>query len=72
MTNEPIDTKNVKLYSIKERNNKVKLNDFARGYEKSSSFESFIDGLPSILKANDLIEFTNRIIEARKKIKLLF
>ena len=69
MPNKAIDTSKVKLYSIKERLNKVKIDDFAWVYEKDSSFMSFLDKLPNILKASELIEFVDKIIEARRNNK---
>lgn len=61
----------VELYPIANRDNKVRRADLAKRVEGDISFQQFIRGLPSILKAPDLIEFSQRIQKANKNKKLV-
>jgi len=58
-----LDFKKIKTYPIKERKNKVKINEFA-------CLKKGFDGLiPDILKGNELKEIVNSVVHARKKKK---
>ena len=61
----------VSLYPIKDRENKVKESDLARVHNNQSSFNDFIDSLPSILKVIDLKEFVSRYYKAVIEKKLV-
>jgi len=61
-----ININKVKTYSLKSRFSKVNLKDFAKPPLKKTSFLSFYDSLPNILKANDLRATSSAIVKARK------
>lgn len=63
--NKAIDLSKVKTYSIKSRKSKVIQKDFSKVYNpKIESFSSFVKSLPNILAAKDLLDFTDKFIEA--------
>jgi deoxyhypusine synthase len=64
-----IDFKKIKTYPIKERQNIASLGRFAKLTNKGISFHDFIEALPDYLKATDLKELTEKIIEARQRNK---
>ena len=69
-----LNFKDVKTYSIKERNDKVHISDFAKAAEKDPSFNQFIESLPNILAAKDFKEFIQKYsmaIEANSMIMLM-
>src|SRR2546426_9073565 len=49
----PLDFSRIRTYPIKERPNKVHLDDIARVWNEGGSFAQFIDSLPKILVGND-------------------
>jgi len=51
---QPLDLRKVKTYSLLDRKSKVKTDDFARIWQKGSSFRVFLDSLPDILAGRDL------------------
>ncbi|MFC1578105.1 hypothetical protein ACFL36_03735 [Thermodesulfobacteriota bacterium] len=51
---QPLDLSKVKTYSLLDRKSKVKTADFARIWQKGSSFRVFLDSLPDILAGRDL------------------
>lgn len=67
---ERINFNKIRTYPIRERENKVKISDFAKGLpSKGIDFKRFLDGLPDILAAKDLREVAGSIVKARKKDK---
>lgn len=66
MTNAALDLTNVKVYSIKERKNIVKIDQFARLIKPSKDFNSFFGSLPRILCAADLNTVIRSITNAYK------
>ncbi len=61
-----IDLKKLRTYSIKDRQSKVSLKEFARPHSPSSSFKAFLDSLPDTLAAKALREIALDIINAHK------
>jgi hypothetical protein len=49
----PLDFGSIRTYPIKERPNKVHLDELARVWQRGGSFAQFIDSLPKILVGND-------------------
>ena len=49
----PLDFSRIRTYPIKERPNKVHLDELARVWKAGGSFAQFIDSLPKILVGND-------------------
>lgn len=66
----PIDLKKIKTYPIRNRKNKIKIENFAHSHSSNNiSFKNFIDSLPKILAGNDFRSIVNSIINAYKKNK---
>ncbi|OGW35500.1 MAG: hypothetical protein A2010_11005 [Nitrospirae bacterium GWD2_57_9] len=61
-----IDPAKIKTYSIKGRESKVRINDFAKAPVKGASFQDFFSSLPNILAARQLREVAAAIVQARK------
>jgi hypothetical protein len=59
----------VKTYSLKSRQSKVDIGDFAKPPAPKRSFLRFYDSLPSILKAKDIRSVVNAVVGARKSKK---
>ena len=60
----PLSLKELKTYSLQDRASKVSQEDFARPWQAGNTFRSFLDGLPSILAAQDLRAVAGAIREA--------
>ncbi len=69
--NNQIDVSKIKTYSIKERENLVKIKDFARVCQKGGSLADFLDSLPTVGKrtnaAQNMINLIERINKAKAK-----
>lgn len=63
----PIDLTQVKTYPIKDRENKVKLSDFASSVTSDKSLKDFLSGLPRILAASDFNQLVTDIKSAYEK-----
>ncbi len=61
---KPISLDAVKSYSLKERESKVKLDDFARAWEPGDSMNRWLESLPRILAGKDLLEIRDRMVRA--------
>jgi hypothetical protein len=61
-----IDPKNIKTYSIKGRESKVRQSDFSRPHKKGASFGDFFDSLPDILASRHLKDVAAAVVQARK------
>lgn len=67
-THKRADLSRVKTIPIKGRKSKVTLRDLAQPFdERADSFSSFLRGLPSILKVQDLRHLVGDIIASRRK-----
>ena len=64
-----LKTKNIITYSLKKRNSKVDIKDFAKAPAKKRSFLRFYDSLPHILKGADLRGVVEAIVAAHKNRK---
>ncbi|MDI6786676.1 MAG: hypothetical protein QMD92_08220 [bacterium] len=64
MSFEPIDLTKIKTYPLKERKNKVKIEDFIDLDLFYGNFLDYFNSMPSILAANDLREVSNLIVNA--------
>jgi hypothetical protein len=65
----PIDFKKIKTYSVFKRKSKVRISDFAKPAQKSSSFKEFYNSLPDVLAVTNLRRIVEAIKKARKKKK---
>jgi deoxyhypusine synthase len=61
---KPLDLSKLKTYSLSDRPSKVKTDDFARIWQKGSSFRVFLDSLPDILAGRDLRKVISAIAAA--------
>jgi len=61
-----LDTSNIKTYSLKGRESKVRINDFSRPHAKGGTFKDFYSSLPNILGAKHLQEVVAAIVQARR------
>ncbi len=61
----PADLTHVTTYPLGERSNKVRVDEFARPVNASSSLGDFLDGLPDILAAKVLRELAAAVVQAR-------
>ncbi len=64
---EEIDLSKVRTYSAKERISKVSTNEEAVPPRAGMSVREFLDGLPSILKANDVKAVAKAVVRAKGK-----
>lgn len=62
---KPISSKGLKTYSIKDRKSKVSIDDFAR-LPKDGSFSDFLNSLPNILGAKDLLDVASAVATAHR------
>jgi hypothetical protein len=61
-----IDTSQIKSYSLKGRESKVRVDDFAKPHEKGGSFGGFFSSLPDILAAKNFKDVTAAVVQARR------
>ncbi len=61
-----IDTSKIKTSSLKNRQSKVRINDFAKPHSKGAAFRDFFSSLPDILAAKQLKEVAAAVVQARK------
>jgi hypothetical protein len=61
-----IDFSKIRSYSLKSRQSKVRINDFARPCQKGGSFGDFISALPDILAAKHFKDVVSAIVQAKK------
>lgn len=65
---KPLSTKNIKTYSIKNRQSKIDLKALSLPYKKGSSFREFLlNSLPDILASKDFKAVIRAILNARAK-----
>src|SRR5512135_1304320 len=61
-----IDLSKIRTYSVRGRESKVRLTDFARPFQKGASFRDFFDSLPDILAGTTLKQVAAAVAKARK------
>ncbi|MDE0314428.1 MAG: hypothetical protein OXM61_05975 [Candidatus Poribacteria bacterium] len=66
---KPIDMSSVKTYPLKDRINKVSVNDFATLPDSQVDLSSFLSSLPKILKGQDFLELIDKIVAAYQREK---
>ncbi len=66
---KPIDMSSVKTYPLKERINKVSVNDFATLPDLEANLTPFLASLPKILKGQDFTELIDKIVAAHQREK---
>ena len=66
---EPISLDGIKSYPIKERQSKVRVEDFGSPWKAGGSFNDWMTNLPGILAGKDLLMVAERIVQAAKNKK---
>lgn len=66
MKHPQLDLSRVRTYSVRERQNKVATQDFAKPLPKGASFGEFFNSLPDILAGKELRAVVDAIVEARR------
>jgi hypothetical protein len=64
MNFEPLDFSKIRTYALKERANKVSVEDFAGVHKKGAGFAAFLDNLPNFLAAADFKKIVSAIVSA--------
>ncbi len=64
---KPLISLNLKTVPIKERESKVKIEDFGFSVKKGSLFSEWLNSLPNILAGKNLRELAKVIVDAKKK-----
>ena len=64
-----IDFDAIKTYPLRERENKVKKEEFAKVSRPQSSFDDFLESLPGLLAAKDFRTLVGAILNARRNKK---
>ncbi|MGE5894499.1 MAG: hypothetical protein ACM34I_10625 [bacterium] len=62
----PLSLKKVRRYSLKTRKSKVEVSLASGTHEKGGSFADFLDTLPDILAARDIVAVADAVVTARK------
>lgn len=70
-TFKPIDLSRVKTYPLSDRKSKVSTTDFAKAWQKGSSFKDFLDSLPGILAGSDIKAVISSIATAFQEKKTI-
>ena len=68
---KPLDLEQVTTYSLKDRKSKVSTNDFAKTWQKGSSFQTFLESLPSILAGEEMLSVISAIVNASRNGKTI-
>lgn len=61
---KPLELKDIRTQSLNSRPSKVSIGDFGKAYLKGSSLLTFLENLPNILSAKELIELTSQVASA--------
>jgi hypothetical protein len=61
---KPIDLSGIKTYSLSDRKSKVTADDFAKTWQKGSSYRNFLESLPGILAGGQLKSVISAIVKA--------
>ncbi|MFQ3573270.1 MAG: hypothetical protein SNJ53_01400 [Thermodesulfovibrionales bacterium] len=62
-----VDLTKIKTYSIKDRPSKVSVDDFAKTYQRGSTFKGFVDTLPDFIAVKSLKALVKDIVTARQR-----
>jgi hypothetical protein len=70
-TTEPLSFQKLRTYPLANRPNKVHFEQFARPHKAGDSFADFIESLPRVLAAEDLLNIRDAILNARSARKAI-
>ncbi len=68
---KPLYPENLKFVHLKERESKVRVEDFPSLYKKGGTFKNWLDSIPNILAGKDIKEFANTILTAKRNKKVI-
>jgi len=68
---EPIDLSGIKTYPLSQRKSKVSTAEFAKKWQKGSSFKDFLSRLPDILAGNQIKSVISSTVKAFKENKTI-
>ena len=68
---EPISLEGIKSYPLKQRPSKVRIDDFGKPWKAGGDMSAWVDSLPRILAANDIIKVAESIVKAVKSQKMV-
>lgn len=68
---KPLYPENLNFVHLKERESKVRVEDFPSFYEKGGTFKNWLDSIPNILAGKDLKEFSNLVLMAKRNKKVI-
>jgi hypothetical protein len=63
----PLDFGRIRTYPLRERENKVRLDQHARPWQPGGRFAAFLDALPQILVGNDFRQIIDATVTAARK-----
>lgn len=63
----PLDFTRIRTYPLRERENKVRLDQLAKPWQPGGSFAAFLNGLPQILAGNDLRAVVDATVAAARQ-----
>ncbi len=66
---KPINMASITTYPLQDRINKVSVNDFATLADSETDLSPFLESLPKILKGQDFLELTDKIVTAYQRKK---
>jgi Arginine dihydrolase ArgZ-like, C-terminal, Rossmann fold len=64
---EEFDLSGIRTYPLSSRQSKVRVEDFARPYEKGAGVASWFERLPNVLAAADLKQVASRMLRAKRE-----
>lgn len=70
-TTEPLSFQKLRTYPLASRPNKVHFKQFARPHKAGDSFADFLESLPRVLAAEDLLNIRDAILNARSARKAI-
>ena len=70
-TTEPLSFQKLRTYPLANRPNKVHFEQFARPHKAGDSFADFLESLPRVLAAEDLLNIRDAILNARSARKAI-
>lgn len=68
---KPLYPENLRLIPLKERESKVRVEDFPSVYIKGGKFKNWLDSIPNILAGKDLKDFSNIVLMAKSNKKVI-
>jgi hypothetical protein len=68
---EPLSFQGIRTFSLAERKSKVHRGLFAKPWDKGGSLSHFLQGIPHILAASDLVSMADHVVEAHRNERMV-